>query len=229
MYYLIYKTTNKMNGKYYIGAHKTKNKNDEYLGSGVALKQAIKKYGKENFVKEILYECSSEEEMFQLEENLVDFIDENSYNMRRGGKGGFDHIDNSGDKNCMKNPDVVRKVIKTSRKRGSYTTENRKQHQKIITKKAAEKAKGKKRPEHSQFMSNWSKKHWNENKELMRDRLSSTFEITSPKGLVYTTNRLQNFCEEYDLTYTSIWKSSETGKTIKKGKAKGWSCKIIQK
>ena len=229
MYYLIYKTINIINKKYYIGAHCTKNKNDDYLGSGVALNRAIKKYGKENFIREILHECSSKEEMYLLEEKLVDHNDIMSYNMRRGGKGGFDHIDNSGVKNCMKTPEIVKKVIETSRKNGSYCSEKRKNHQKIITKIAAQKAKGKKRPDHSSFMTDWSKKYWKDNKEIMRDRLSSNFELLSPDGIVYITNRLEEFCKTHDLTYTSIWKSSKTCKPVKKGKAKGWICKIIQK
>ena len=48
----IYKTTNKITGKYYIGLNSTSNPN--YLGSGVDLKTQINKYGKENFIKEIL-------------------------------------------------------------------------------------------------------------------------------------------------------------------------------
>lgn len=44
--YTVYKTTNIINGKYYIGVHKTTNPNDSYLGSGKAIKEAIKKYGK---------------------------------------------------------------------------------------------------------------------------------------------------------------------------------------
>jgi group I intron endonuclease len=55
---IIYKTTNLINGKIYIGQH-MKN-NSEYLGSGKALKCAIKKYGKENFVRETLEECEFE-------------------------------------------------------------------------------------------------------------------------------------------------------------------------
>lgn len=56
MKYTIYKTTNIKNGKYYIGKHQTENENDSYLGSGIALKKAIKKFGKNSFIKEILYD-----------------------------------------------------------------------------------------------------------------------------------------------------------------------------
>lgn len=48
----IYKTTNKITGEYYIGLNSTSN--PKYLGSGVELKKQVEKYGKENFIKEIL-------------------------------------------------------------------------------------------------------------------------------------------------------------------------------
>ena len=48
----IYKTTNKITGHFYIGLNTTSQRN--YLGSGVDLKKQVKKYGKENFIKEIL-------------------------------------------------------------------------------------------------------------------------------------------------------------------------------
>lgn len=49
--YTVYKITNTINNKYYIGVHKTQNPNDLYFGNGAAIKQAIKKYKKENFTK----------------------------------------------------------------------------------------------------------------------------------------------------------------------------------
>lgn len=90
-FYLIYKTTNLLNNKIYIGSHRTDNIEDDYLGSGTLLKQAIKKYGKENFIKEILYVFDNADEMVQMERKLVneEFINQrNTYNMEIGGSGG---------------------------------------------------------------------------------------------------------------------------------------------
>ncbi len=48
--YTIYKITNLINNRFYIGMHRTKNINDYYLGSGKLIIQAIEKYGEENIV-----------------------------------------------------------------------------------------------------------------------------------------------------------------------------------
>jgi group I intron endonuclease len=63
---VVYLTVNLINGKKYIGAD-SKN-NPQYLGSGDFIKKAIKKYGKENFKKEILEVCNSWEELMKCEE-----------------------------------------------------------------------------------------------------------------------------------------------------------------
>ena len=71
MNYLVYQITNTINGKSYIGCHKTDNRNDGYFGSGKALKASIKKHGIGVFRKDILFEASSLEEMFAKEKELV--------------------------------------------------------------------------------------------------------------------------------------------------------------
>jgi group I intron endonuclease len=85
---IIYKTTNILNGKYYVGKDINNSKN--YLGSGVLLKRAIKKYGKENFTKEILEHCETldilnEREKFWIKELNSIIL---GYNLTDGGTGG---------------------------------------------------------------------------------------------------------------------------------------------
>lgn len=95
MHYTIYKVTNKIDGKVYIGSHKTKDLNDDYMGSGTYLKRAQEKYGIENFKKEILFVFNTPEEMYAKEAEIVnvDFlITENTYNLKLGGFGGWDYI-----------------------------------------------------------------------------------------------------------------------------------------
>lgn len=94
-YYFVYQTTNNINGKYYRGAHQTKNLDDGYLGSGTRLKRAIKKYGVENFTREILCFCENEEQMY-LKENELVIISKDTYNILEGGHGGFSHINKNG-------------------------------------------------------------------------------------------------------------------------------------
>ena len=96
MHYLIYKITNKINGRYYIGCHITSNINDKYMGSGKLISQAIAKYGLDNFTKEILEECKSETEMFQREAELITVKCKKTYNLLPGGKGGWSYINKSG-------------------------------------------------------------------------------------------------------------------------------------
>jgi hypothetical protein len=91
-FHYLYKITNNINGKYYIGRHSTDNLEDNYFGSGVGIRNAINKYGISNFSKEILYFCETSEELWELERKVVDasvVYDKKSYNM---GFGGLSHL-----------------------------------------------------------------------------------------------------------------------------------------
>ena len=89
----------------YIGQHQTENLNDGYMGSGLRIKRAIKKYGIENFEKTILFECRSIEEMNAKEAEIVneDFIARDDvYNIELGGIGGWTHLSFTSKSNASK-------------------------------------------------------------------------------------------------------------------------------
>lgn len=87
--FIIYKTTNLVNGKYYIGKHCT-SADDGYLGSGIVINKAIKKYGKENFVRETLEYCTSadaNDKEIQWISKLGSRNHDVGYNLTDGGEG----------------------------------------------------------------------------------------------------------------------------------------------
>jgi hypothetical protein len=89
----IYKVTNEINDKVYIGLSTVKSKYNRknYYGSGLLIKKALKKYGKENFRKEILFESDNIEELKEMEIQLIresNELGEDSYNIAEGGQTG---------------------------------------------------------------------------------------------------------------------------------------------
>lgn len=91
MFYTVYKITNLINGRFYVGVHKTSNIEDGYMGSGVLINAAIEKYGIDNFEKEILYVFDNQEDMYEKEAEIVneEFVsDPQTYNLMLGGYGG---------------------------------------------------------------------------------------------------------------------------------------------
>lgn len=101
-YNFIYKITNLLSGKMYVGLHSTDNLDDGYFGSGVYLKNAINKHGKENFQLEII-EHTTEELIFEREIYWISKLNtlEEGYNLTKGGEGvlGFVHNEETINKN----------------------------------------------------------------------------------------------------------------------------------
>lgn len=119
-YGYIYLTTNLINGKGYIGKHSVSYHDPKYIGSGGKhFWNAVNKYGRENFINEVLCWCFSEEELNAEEEFLIDFFDciesDDFYNEREGGKGGWGKGKNH---SCYGKP---------SHNRGNHMTDEAKQ------------------------------------------------------------------------------------------------------
>lgn len=194
MHYIIYKITNQVNGKYYIGRHATKDVNDSYMGSGIGIKNAIKKYGLENFTKEIIATADSADALWNLEKEIVnkDVVkDVMSYNNAYGGKH-YLHGLKEYDQDAF---------IKHQTKASA-----------IGHKKGYEKAK------ESNFHALGGAKSSRRRSEQY------TYRITTNEGEEYIVNGIQfkELCKDKDWNYNTLhWKKS-MGKYISRGKHKGF-------
>ncbi len=89
-YNYFYKITNLINNHFYYGVHSTDNIDDGYMGSGHRLHRAYKKYGQNNFIKEIIKFFDTREEALDYEESIVNenlIKDNKCYNEVLGGGG----------------------------------------------------------------------------------------------------------------------------------------------
>ena len=126
MKYIVYKIINSINQKCYIGIHKTDNIYDNYMGSGKLIKCAIKKYGRDNFKKEILFVFDSllEAQNKEIEIVNINFImDDNNYNISIGGGLGGADINGLTFHN-KKHSDESKNKISKSKLGKSYLTED---------------------------------------------------------------------------------------------------------
>lgn len=153
MFY-IYRITNKVNGKTYIGQHKYKYINDDYMGSGILLHRAFKKYGKENFSKEIIYsriqlqETANSVEKFAIAKERK--LGKAEYNIATGGEGGHTRYGTESQKEASRKTGLKNRKISTYWNEyiyyySSILKANTKHFHSIETKmKISEKAKGRK-------------------------------------------------------------------------------------
>ena len=114
--YVIYEIVNNINNKKYIGCtsnfpkrkslHKSKLNNS--IHSNKHLQHAWDKYGSESFEFSVIHILNNKEEMFELEENLIDHFSEKFYNLHKGGCGGatWDKLSDNADL-------IISKISKT--------------------------------------------------------------------------------------------------------------------
>jgi len=108
-HFLVYKITNTINNKIYIGCHKTNNPDDNYMGSGKYLKYSQAKYGLENFNKEILFDFDNSHDMFIMEKKLISKLNP-EYNLHEGGSGGWQYLNKNKLNTSKKRLDSMKEV-----------------------------------------------------------------------------------------------------------------------
>jgi len=117
MIHYLYRTTNVLTGKYYLGMHSTKNLDDGYIGSGKILRRSIKKYGLINHLKEVFLFVKTREELVQKEKELITeelLKDPSIMNLRLGGEGGGNWTNEQQRKNNEKSQQAQRKLIENN-------------------------------------------------------------------------------------------------------------------
>jgi group I intron endonuclease len=144
----VYLTTNLINGKQYVGDHTINDKEKKYyIGSGNIFKKAIKKYGEENFFKEILEWFKTREEAFNAQEKYIkqfDTLVSSGYNISpKGGHRGKESVSEdskikmSNSKKGNKNPQyhIKKELAAFYGKKHSLEIKNKlsKSHKGIIT------------------------------------------------------------------------------------------------
>lgn len=229
--YTVYKVTNIINHKYYIGVHKTNDPNDDYMGSGPAIKAAISKYGIDFFKKDILFIFEDEIKAYNKEKELLEncWSLPECYNMTEGGIGSWSHVNSSGSNNCMKRKEIVEKVVATTRENGSYYTPSRIKACAENAKLGSLTRKGMKDDDDVKHKRNESVKRALANPsikskmiEKIRQNKCVPYLLISPDGVEYYTEVVSELCEELNIPLSTVTTHAD-GRRIKRGKLKGWT------
>lgn len=195
-YGIIYKATNKINNKTYIGQtskkfskrkidHKSRANTRNFAIS--AIYSAINKYGWPNFIWEIIEDCYSKEELDEMEYHYIMQYDtyNNGYNLTLGGDGG----------GCGYKHTKETKQKMSELKNGMYF--------------------GKDNP----F---YGKTHSDEFKKFQSDNKSKEYIITFPNGSKEKIKNLTKFCKIYKLDRRQMHRVMKGN--VKQGHHKGYKC-----
>jgi len=197
MHHYVYIITNQLNGKQYVGDHSTNNLEDGYLGSGVLLLRAKKKYGKENFSREILEHFNTKQEAFDAQAkyiNKFNTLKPNGYNLDPlGGHGTWGgYLSEESRKKISKSLSKSikgRKLSEEHKKKLSEAKKGKKlseEHRKKLSEAAKKRPSNRKGQHHSEKTKqklsklNKGRKHSEETKQKFKNR------IPWNKGLKYS-------------------------------------------
>jgi group I intron endonuclease len=193
----IYKVTNKLNGKMYIG--KSKYNVSTYYGSGLRITYAIKKYGKENFEKSILEECLDIESSCKEIQWITKFNSTDpaiGYNISKGGDGGAHYWN-------------------------TLAEEERRLH----NKKISEGKKGKTHKPHSIETKRKMSNSFNRDPQFLLERALAKCKwytcANHQTGMVYKTKNLREFCKTHQINFKAMQHNARTRKNMCN---KTWSC-----
>jgi len=178
----IYKITNKINNKIYIGKDTTNN--PDYFGSGCLIVKSIEKNGVENFTKEIIEICDSNETLCDREKYWIEFFNSNNleigYNISGGGDGGDTFTNNP-------NIDNIKKKISNTMKGRTFSEEHRnnlsKNHMSTKYKKGKtyEEIYGKERAEEYKNKLKLSRQKYKTEKERLGEKYDQVISILKEK------------------------------------------------
>lgn len=209
----------------YIGKHHATEYDKNYLGSGRTLKKAIKKYGKQNFENEVLFEACTIEELNEQEKHYIKQYKEKygsvCYNIASGGDGG-DTISGMSEEDRMKfidkmteinrercSSDEFKQRISLANKRRYADPEERKRHSEKVK---ATWADPELRKRHGEYIRNYFKIHKKDGSYMFK---SCVFELNNQ---IIHFESVKSLCEfltrEYNYTpcrYTFM-KLMEEGK-----------------
>lgn len=198
---IVYKITNKLNGKIYIG--KSKYNKADYFGSGLKINYALDKYGVQNFIKEIIEVCDDsvvdEIEKFWISQ-LHATDNEIGYNISAGGQGGDHYWKTLTEEEQDYHREKIRKGVSTRRNRLPHSEETKRK----------------------------MSKNQNQTPEIKEKRAQAKRKeyivVDHFKKIVYTTINIQQFCNTNDCPHFSRLRYNERNKkTLCDGR---WSCRL---
>ena len=194
----IYITTNKENGKQYIGSHNGK-ENDTYLGSGKILLKSLKKYGKESFKRELIEKCDPSLNLILEEKYIKEYntLVPNGYNISPTGGHGLNGKMSKETKNKISNKHKGKKLSKNHKEKISLKNKGRIHSKEEIQKRA---------------LSNTGNKRTEKTKEKISNALKS-------KNLSIETKK------KLSESHRGLKHSKETKKKISENNCKFWKNK----